>query len=82
MARATSALRPPAMVPAGPPTRGNPIVEMTASTLTAPGGEFPAPFSPAEVSASRTTVCASTPLIKMGTGTRPSFSSRVMRWGM
>lgn len=35
MALATSACLPPSMVPAGPPTRGNPMVLTTASTATA-----------------------------------------------
>ena len=33
---ATSACRPPSIVPAGPPTSGNPIVLTTASTCSHP----------------------------------------------
>mmetsp|Transcript_8910 Transcript_8910/g.27041 ORF Transcript_8910/g.27041 Transcript_8910/m.27041 type:complete len:211 (+) Transcript_8910:275-907(+) len=85
MPLATSAWRPPSMLPAGPPTSGKPIVEMTASTVAASRvrsvGLMPPvmPFarlacSCCVVSRSRTTVWASTPLMKIGTGTTPSPS--------
>ncbi len=80
-----SACRPPSIVPAGPPTSGKPMVLTTASTAGASAASVgesspprPAarrPCSCAVVSRSRTTVCASTPFRKTGTGRTPSASS-------
>ena len=83
MACATSACLPASIEPAGPPTSGNPTVETTASTTHASGLRESISTTPSErracscsvVSKSRTTVCASTPLMKMGTGLTPDASS-------
>mmetsp|Transcript_57907 Transcript_57907/g.118511 ORF Transcript_57907/g.118511 Transcript_57907/m.118511 type:complete len:228 (+) Transcript_57907:470-1153(+) len=74
---ASSAWRAPSIEPAGPPTSGNPIVETTASTLTASGesvgflGMSPlatAAVSNSDVRESRTAMCPSTPVMKSGSG--------------
>ena len=65
------------MLPAGPPTKGNPIVFTMASTEAASWGRYEvsrvvrpsrtAVSSFTDVRTSRTIVCASTPLMKIGT---------------
>ena len=92
MACATSACLPASIEPAGPPTSGNPTVLTTASTTHASGFRESISTIPASrflcscsvVSKSRTTVCASTPLMKIGTGFTPDASSartRSARYG-
>mmetsp|Transcript_2937 Transcript_2937/g.11844 ORF Transcript_2937/g.11844 Transcript_2937/m.11844 type:complete len:223 (+) Transcript_2937:2238-2906(+) len=80
MEPAISACRAPSMEPAGPPTSGKPMVDTMASTSThSPSLRLSISLTPAArasascgvVSRSRTTVCASTPLMKMGSGLRP-----------
>jgi len=83
-AAATSTFRPASIDPAGPPTRGNPIVDTMASThvasldlyvesLTIVPVDTPS-ISCVEVNQSLTIVCASTPLMNTGTGINPSDS--------
>mmetsp|Transcript_3947 Transcript_3947/g.12275 ORF Transcript_3947/g.12275 Transcript_3947/m.12275 type:complete len:203 (+) Transcript_3947:4089-4697(+) len=88
---AISVRLPAAIEPAGPPTRGNPIVLTTASTRTLPRAANPVPASRAtvcfasrdlEVKQSLTTVWASTPLMNMGNGRSPFFSSDMMSSSM
>ena len=63
--------RPASMLPAGPPTRGKPIVFTMASTEAASCARYDdsrvSASSLTDVRTSRTIVCASTPLMKIGT---------------
>ena len=76
-ARASVAIRRPRAIVRG--VAGDVLFTM-ASTATAPSGGEPCATSCAEVSWSRTMVCASMPLMKMGTGSRPCSSrQRIIR---